>query len=140
MTRETPVLESPGELIDMSVVAHWPRTSESEAGYQLEFLPGPFLLSSANCVRWLLRAVLCCAVSISPPPPLPPPPPRKTRAFGSGGGDGNGNGSISMESLLELYPGFMELGDTGKVAFLSLELLNSSSLSCGVCNWLIPAA
>lgn len=83
--------------------------------------------------------MLCCAVlSLSPPPP--PLRPRKTRAFGSGGGDGNGNGSISMESLLELYPGFMELGDTGKVAFLSLELLNSSSLSCGVCNWLIPAA
>jgi hypothetical protein len=40
-----------------------------------------------------------------------------------------GNGSISIESLLELYPGFMELGDTGKVAFLSVELLNSSPLS-----------
>lgn len=40
-----------------------------------------------------------------------------------------GNGSISIESLLELYPGFAELGDSGKVAFLPVELLNSSPLS-----------
>lgn len=40
-----------------------------------------------------------------------------------------GNGSISIEFLLELYPGFMELGDTQKVAFLTLELLNSFPLS-----------
>jgi hypothetical protein len=47
--------------------------------------------------------------------------PRKNRTFESRRGR---NGSINMESLLDLYPGFMELGNTRKVAFLSAEVLN----------------
>lgn len=39
-----------------------------------------------------------------------------------------------MQAWLDLSPGFMELGNAGKITFLSRELLNSYSVSqigCG---------
>lgn len=55
------------------------------------------------------------------------------------GWEGGGNKSISIESSLELYPGFMEHGDAGKVAVPSIELVTLPSLS-RVVLLSIPAA
>ena len=116
------MLESPGEPIDLPVVERWPRTSESEAEWVSALKAACPLLPQLRLPALQIVLSVCYVLGCLHP----------QENQGIWGWEGVGNGSISMESLLELYPGFMELGDTGKAAFLTAELLNSFSLSHGV--------
>lgn len=93
-----------------------PSTTGSGAGHQLGSPSALFFLVSTqqrqeSCRPLAKRGLLPFFSS-----PVKP---------GCGGVEMGGGGSRNMEPLLALDPRFMELGNTGKTAFLSLELLPS---------------
>ena len=93
-----------------------PSTTGSGTGHELRSLSALFFLVSTQH-----RQESCRPLAKRGSLPLFSSPVKP----GCGGVETGGGGSRNMEPLLALDPRFMELGNAGKAAFLSVELLPS---------------